>query len=237
MIGTWINVGTILVGSLIGYLGGGIIPERMNRLITVVIGLVTLIVGIKLAIETENILVLLLSLLFGGALGTAIRIEERLSTLGEVLKRRFPRLVKQGSFGEGFVTASLLFCVGPLAILGALRDGLYGDWHLLGLKAVIDGITSVVLVAGLGPGVAFSVVIVIFYQGGISLFARLFISPATAAALYQSPSLIELNAVGGVILIVLALKLLDLRDLKANNLLPAILLALFLHLLLNAQGG
>lgn len=237
MIGTWINVGAILTGSLIGYLGGRVIPERINRLITAVIGLVTLVVGVKLAIETENILVLLLSLLLGGALGTVFRIEERLSSLGEGLKRRFPRLADHGSFGEGFVTASLLFCVGPLAILGALRDGLYGDWQLLGLKAVMDGISSVVLVAGLGPGVTFSVFIVILYQGGISLFVRIFLSPAAAAGLSQSPSLIEFNAVGGAILIALALKLLDLRDLKVGNLLPALLLALFLPLIFRSLGG
>ncbi|MCD5415569.1 DUF554 domain-containing protein [Candidatus Bipolaricaulota bacterium] len=237
MIGTWINVGTILAGSCIGHFGGRRISERMTRLITAVIGLTTLVMGVKLAISTENILVLLLSLLLGGALGTALRIEDRLASLGEGLKRCFPRLADHGSFGEGFVTASLLFCVGPMSILGALRDGLYGEWQLLGLKAVMDGISSIVLAAGLGPGVAFSVFVVILYQGGISLFARLVISPAAVANLAQSPSLIELDAVGGAILIALALKFLDLLDLKVGDLLPALLPAFFLPLLFRALGS
>jgi uncharacterized membrane protein YqgA involved in biofilm formation len=194
MIGTWINVGTILLGSLIGYLSGRRIPERMNCLVMAAIGLVTLVIGVKLAIETQNVLVLLLSL-------------------------------DRGSFGEGFVTASLLFCIGPMAILGALRDGMYGDWQLLGLKAVMDGVSSVILVAGLGPGVIFSAFVVLVYQGGISLVAQLVSGPAAVSTLSQAPALIELDAVGGTILIALALKLLDLRDLKVENLLPALALA------------
>jgi len=237
MIGTWINVGTILLGSLIGYLGGRGIPERINRLVMPAIGLVTLVIGVKLAIETQNVLVLLLSLLLGGALGTILRIEERLSLLGEGLKRRFPRLADRGSFGEGFVTASLLFCIGPMAILGALRDGMYGDWQLLGLKAVMDGISSVILVAGLGPGVIFSAFVVLVYQGGISLVAQLVSGPATVSTLSQTPTLIELDAVGGAILIALALKLLDLRDLKVGNLLPALALAPLLVLLFRLVSG
>jgi len=231
MIGTWVNVGTILLGSLIGYLSGRRIPERMNRIVMSAIGLVTLVIGVKLAIETQNVLILLLSLLLGGALGTVLRIEKRLSLLGEGLKRRFPHLADRGSFGEGFVTASLLFCIGPMAILGALRDGMYGDWQLLGLKAVMDGISSVILVAGLGPGVIFSAFVVLVYQGGISLIAQLVSGPATTSTLSQVPALIELDAVGGAILIALALKLLDLRDLKVGNLLPALAFAPLLVLL------
>ncbi|HDL84798.1 MAG TPA: DUF554 domain-containing protein [Candidatus Acetothermia bacterium] len=237
MIGTWINIGTIILGSLIGIAGGARISKQMTKLATSAIGLVTLVIGIKLALETQDILIVLISLLVGGAIGTAARIEDRLSSLGEGLKRRFPRLADRGSFGEGFVTASLLFCVGPMSILGALRDGLYGDWQLLGLKAVMDGISSIVLVAGLGPGVIISVFVVLIYQGGISLIAHLFTSSVSASALAQSPALAELNAVGGVILIVLSLKLLELRDLRAGNLLPALAAAPLLVLLARLVGG
>jgi hypothetical protein len=237
MIGTWINVGTILLGSLIGFFGGARIPERMSNLATSAIALVTLVVGIKLALETENVLVLLISLLVGGAVGTVLRIEDRLSSLGERLKERFPGLASRGSIPQGFVTASLLFCVGPMAILGALRDGLYGDWQLLGLKAVMDGISAVILVAGLGPGVVFSAVVVLIYKGGISLIARVVASSAGGATISQSSSLIELDAVGGVILIVLALKLLKLRDLQAGNLLPALAVAPLLIYLVHLVSG
>lgn len=237
MIGTWVNIGTIILGSLIGIVGGARISKRMTALATSAIGLVTLVVGIKLALETQNILIMLISLLVGGAIGTAARIEDRLSSLGERLQKRFPSLASRGSIPQGFVSASLLFCVGPMSILGALRDGLYGDWQLLGLKAVMDGISSIVLVAGLGPGVIFSVFVVLIYQGGISLVAHLFTSSVTISALSQSPFLAELDAAGGVILIVLSLKLLELRDLRAGNLLPALAAAPLLVLLVRLVGG
>jgi len=237
MIGTWINIGTIILGSLIGMAGGARISKKMSKLATSAIGLVTLVVGIKLSLETQNILIVLVSLLVGGAIGTTARIEDRLSTLGERLQERFPRLASRGSLPQGFVSASLLFCVGPMAILGALRDGLYGDWQLLGLKAVMDGISSIFLVAGLGPGVILSVFVVLIYQGGISLIARLFTSSVSATALSQSPLLAELDAVGGVILIVLSLKLLELRDLRAGNLLPALAAAPLLVLLARLVSG
>ncbi len=237
MIGTWVNIGTIILGSLIGIAGGARISQRMNKLATSTIGLVTLVVGIKLSLETQNVLIMLISLLVGGAIGTAARIEDRLSSLGERLQERFPRLALRGSLPQGFVSASLLFCVGPMSILGALRDGLYGDWQLLGLKAVMDGISSIILVAGLGPGVILSVFVVLIYQGGISLIAHLFTSSVSASALSQSPFLSELDAVGGIILIVLSLKLLELRDLRAGNLLPALAAAPLLVLIVRLLGG
>ena len=237
MIGTLVNIATIILGSVIGMASGARISKRMTKLATSAIGLVTLVIGIKLALETQNILIVLIALLVGGAIGTAGRIEDRLSSLGERLEERFPALASRGSIPQGFVSASLLFCVGPMSILGALRDGLYGDWQLLGLKAVMDGISSIVLVAGLGPGVILSVLVVLVYQGGISLIAHLFTSSVSASALAQSPFLAELDAVGGVILIVLSLKLLELRDLRAGNFLPALAVAPILVLLARAVGG
>ncbi len=237
MIGTWINIGTIILGSMIGIAGGARISKRMAKFATSTIGLVTLVVGIKLSLETQNVLIMLISLLVGGALGTAAKIEARLASLGEQLQKHFPALASRGSLPQGFVSASLLFCVGPMSILGALRDGLYGDWQLLGLKAVMDGISSIFLVAGLGPGVVLSVFVVLIYQGGISLIAHLFTSSISATALAQSPFLAELDAVGGVILIVLSLKLLELRDLRAGNLLPALAAAPLLVLLARLVSG
>jgi len=236
MIGTWINVGAILVGSTTGLLSGRRIPGQMGRFVTAVIGLVTLIVGVKLAIGTCNLLVLLLSLLIGGAVGTWLNIEVKLTRLGEVFERLFPRFAS-GSVPQGFVTASLLFCVGPMAILGALRDGLYGDWQLLGLKSVLDGVSSMILAAGLGPGVFFSALVVLVYQGGISLVARAFSGPAAVSTLSHSPALTELDAVGGAILIALSLKLLDLCDLKVGNLLPALALAPLMAFLFSLVGS
>lgn len=236
MIGTWINVGTILVGSAIGLVGGRWIPAWLGRMATAIIGLLTFVLGVKLALGSENLLLLLLALLVGGAVGTGLNLEGRLSTLGALFERRWPGS-ERGSIPQSFVTASLLFCVGPMAILGALRDGLYGDWQLLGLKSALDGISSIILVAGLGRGVFLAAGVVLLYQGGISLIARLASGPSAWATTAQSPAFVELDAVGGVILIVLALKLLEVKDLKAGNLLPALAFAPLFALLWRVVGG
>jgi len=236
MIGTWINVGTILIGSIVGLFAKKRVSREMNQLVTMVIGLVTLVLGVQLAIETHNILILLLSLLLGGAIGTRIRIEQRLVHLGESLACRFPRW-GDSAISQGLVSASLLFCVGPMAILGALRDGLYGDWHILGLKAVMDGVSAMILASGLGPGVLFSSVIVFVYQGGISLIARVASEASISFSFSESLFLAEVNAAGGVVLIALSLKLLDLRDVKAGNLLPALAIAPLLVFLFRLVEG
>ena len=233
MLGTWINIGTVLLGSSLGLAVGRRIPDRLSRSFTTAIGLVTLVLGVKLALGTGNVLVLLLSLILGGAIGTVFGLEDRLANLGEAIERRFPAL-SGGSIPQGFVTASLLFCVGPLSLIGALRDGLYGDWELLGIKSVMDGISSIILVAGLGPGVLLSALVILVYQGGISLAARFF---AGATISQSSPILAELDAVGGVILLAIAVKLLDLRDLKAGNLIPALAFAPLIAILFAAFSG
>lgn len=238
MLGTWINVGAVLIGSLVGLLAGKKVPEAITRTAAVGVGLVTLVLGTQLAIGTENALVLLMALLIGGGLGTWLRIEDRLARLGEVSGRWFPSSVR-GAIPQGFVAATLLFCIGPMAILGSIRDGVYGDWRILGLKSVMDGFSSIGLVAGLGPGVFLSAASLLIYQGAITLGAKWLMTPGAApvlgvggmptsgvsASLAPSPALTELNAVGGAVLIALSFKLLGIRDLKVGNLLPALALA------------
>jgi hypothetical protein len=230
MFGTWINVGAVLLGSLVGLLAGRKVPEAIAQSVAVGVGLVTFVVGTQLAIGTENALVLLFALLIGGGLGTWLRIEDRLAWLGEVSGRWFPASVR-GTIPQGFIAATLLFCVGPMAILGSIRDGLYGDWRLLGLKSIMDGISSIGLVAGLGPGVFLSAASVLLYQGAITLVAHWAMVPGIGESLVPSPALVEFNAVGGAVLVALSLKLLGIRDLKVGNLLPALALApLFAYL-------
>jgi hypothetical protein len=227
MLGTWINVGAILLGSLFGLLVGKRIPETITRSATAGVGLVTLVLGMQLAIGTENALVLLFALLIGGGLGTALRIEDRLERLGEASERWFPASVR-GTVPQGFVTATLIYCVGPMAVLGAIRDGIYGDWRILAVKAVMDGILSIGLVAGLGPGVFLSAASILVYQGAITLAAGWLMTPDAAGAngvVASSAALVEFNAVGGAVLIALSFKLLGIRDLKVGNLLPALALA------------
>jgi uncharacterized membrane protein YqgA involved in biofilm formation len=224
VLGTWVNVGAVLLGSLVGVLAGRKIPEAISRSVTVGVGLVTLVVGTQLAIGTENALVLLLALLLGGGLGTWLGIEDRLARLGEASEKLFPGAVR-GTLTQGFVAATLLFCVGPMAVLGAIRDGVYGDWRILGLKSVMDGISSIGLVAGLGRGVFLAAASVLVYQGGISLAAHWLVAPGVGTALTPSAVLTEFNAAGGAVLVALSFKLLGVRDLKVGNLLPALALA------------
>src|SRR5512137_554572 len=235
MLGTWINVGAVLLGSLVGLLAGKKVPEAMARTAAIAVGLVTLVLGTQLAIGTENALVLLFALLLGGGLGTWLRIEDRLAHLGEVSGRWFPASVR-GTIPQGFIAATLLFCVGPMAILGSIRDGVYGDWRILGLKSIMDGISSIGLVAGLGPGVFLSAASVLVYQGGISLVAHWAIAPGVGTTLAPSAALTEFNAVGGTVLLALSLKLLGVRDLKVGNLLPALALAPILGWALSRLG-
>ncbi len=224
MLGTWINVGAVLAGSLVGLAAGKRVPEAITRSVTVGVGLVTLVLGTQLAIGTENALVLLMALLVGGALGTWLKIEDRLAALGEKTSRWFPASMR-GTIPQGFVAATLLFCVGPMAVLGAIRDGLYGDWRILGLKSVMDGISSIGFVAGLGPGVFLSAASVLVYQGTLTLAARWLVAPGSGEVLATTPALVEFNATGGAVLIALSIKLLGIRDLKVGNLLPALALA------------
>lgn len=230
MVGTWVNVAAVLAGGGIGLLGARVIPESFIRFAPTAVGLLTLILGVRLALEAQDLLVLLLTLLIGGGIGTWARLEDRLAGLGAVVERRFPKLGGRTGLVPGFLTASLLFCIGPMAVLGSIRDGIYGDWQILGLKSVMDGVTSIAFAAALGPGVLLSVFPILIYQGGITLAAH-FAVGEVAADFASSAPLVALDAVGGALLIALSIKLLGLRDLKTGNLLPALALApLFAYL-------
>jgi uncharacterized membrane protein YqgA involved in biofilm formation len=188
----------------------------------------------SLDVEGENPLAPLVSLLIGGLLGEWWRIEQRLKSLGASLEVRFSQGVesKEGSkFVRGFLSASLLFCVGPMTILGSIQDGLTGDYQLLAIKSVLDGFAALALASTLGLGVLFSALVVLIYQGGISLLA------AQAQTFLDEVMLAEMSAVGGVLLLGLAIgTLLELRPIRAGNLLPALLIAPLMVYLLRLLG-
>jgi uncharacterized membrane protein YqgA involved in biofilm formation len=237
--GTIINIATVLVGGTLGLTFGPRLKERFRDTVIIALGLFTLAVGVgmfigSLDVEGENPLVPLVSLLLGGLLGEWWRIERRLKSLGASLEVRFMRGVesKEGSrFVRGFLSASLLFCVGPMTILGSIQDGLTGDYQLLAIKSVLDGFAALALASTLGLGVLFSVLVVLTYQGGISLVA------AQAQTFLDEVMLAEMSAVGGVLLLGLAIgTLLELRPIRAGNLLPALLVAPLLVFLLRFLG-
>lgn len=217
--GTLLNAGAVLVGGVVGLLLGARLPARVREILFVAIGLVMLLLGMRDALTTHNVLVLLVSMLLGGLCGELLDLEGRLERLGGWLQKR---LARPGStFSEGFVTASLVFCVGPLSILGALNNGLTGDITDLALKATLDGISAIAFAATLGWGVLFSLAVILAYQGAISLGAQA-VQPLVAA---YPAAIVELNAAGGLILVAIGIKLLKLRGLRVANFLPALVVA------------
>jgi uncharacterized membrane protein YqgA involved in biofilm formation len=228
MTGTWINIATVLIGSTAGLLFGVRFPERIRESVVNVLGIFTLAIGAELfirgtSVEGENILLPLIGLLIGVILGEWWRLETRLKSLGAFLERRFASGsgdVAQGNrFIRGFVSASLLFCVGPMTILGSLQDGLTGNYELLAVKSVMDGFASLALASSFGVGVLFSTLIILFYQGGLTL-AAVFVQ-----GFFDPLMLAELSVVGGVLLIGLAIgTLLELRLIRTANLLPALVI-------------
>ena len=225
MTGTLINVGTVLAGTAIGTLVGGRLPGGIHQRVLFGLGLVTLVLGVDNALAWREqadrlILVVMFSVLAGGIAGEALRIEDRLQGLGDRLQARFARGGGEGStLSEGFFTATLLFCVGPLTVLGSINEGLRGDIELLTTKSVLDGFASIALAAALGPGVALAAVSVLVIQGGITHGAGLF------EDILVGLPLDALTSAGGVLIIGIALKLLDVKDVKVGNYLPALVFA------------
>ncbi|MGC9963877.1 MAG: DUF554 domain-containing protein [Syntrophobacteraceae bacterium] len=218
MTGTLINMGSIIAGTAIGCLAGSRLPAMMRRIVLYGIGLVVILIGFQMAVRTQNILVVLVAISIGGTIGGFVRIEARIEQLGQFLQAKFSAGSEQ-SVAKGFVTASLVFCVGPMAILGSISDGLSGDYTLLSIKAAMDGFASIAFGASLGWGVGLSAILILVYQGGITLFAGILPSALNEAMIT------EMTATGGLIIIGIGIKLLDLKDLPLANFVPAIAVA------------
>lgn len=223
MTGTFINVAAVLAGTLAGVLVGGRLPERLQERVLRGLGLVTLVIGVDLALSWRdtNPLYVMGGVLLGGLAGEALRIEDRLAALGDRLQRWATKPGGQSRISEAFFTASLLYCVGPLAVVGALQDGLTGNYEALATKSLLDGFASIALAASLGIGVAFSAISVLVYQGAISLGAGFFENVLAEG----TDALLAMTSAGGVIIVGLGLKLLDVTDVKVGNFLPALLFA------------
>ena len=223
MIGTLINTAAILIGGTIGLLFGSRIPERVQSTVIAGMGLFVLAVGMQMFLKTQNYLIVLGALVFGALLGEWWRIEDGLHNIGAFLERRFARDdSEEGSdrFIRGFLTASLLFCIGPLAILGSIQDGLTGDFSLIAVKSVIDGFASIAFASTLGLGVLFSALPIFIYQGAISLLA------VQLSSVVTDPMMAEMTATGGVILMGVALSgMLEIKKIRVGNFLPALAVA------------
>jgi uncharacterized protein len=233
MIGTLINAAAVLVGGGIGTWLGRRFAPRVRDTVQHGLGLVTMLAGVQMALETENILLVMGSLLVGGILGEWWRLDERLSRTGDRLKELTARRVGSsglGLFTEGFVTASLVFCVGPMTVLGAIQDGLTGDYTLLAIKSMLDGFASLVFASTMGIGVLFSILTILVFQGAITLAA------GAVQAFLTDAMIAEMTAAGGVIIIGIALLLLDLKRIHIASFLPALAIAPLLVWALGALG-
>ena len=228
-IGTVVNVGTVLVGTLLGLAVGARLPERLRSTVLSGIGLLTLVIGVQEATETHNVVFPLVALIAGGVIGELLEIEARLEGLGDRLRRRFERGradeaeigSEPSTFVEAFVAASLLFCVGPLTVLGSIQDGLGGPGHaqLLFVKSALDGLVSVVFAATLGWGVGFSALTIVAVQGTLTLGAR------AADAVLTTRMVDEMTATGGVMILGIGLRLLELKRVPVASFLPGLLVA------------
>ena len=225
MTGTLINIGTVLAGTLIGVTVGSRLPEGMRQRVLAGLGMVTLVIGVDLALawgredtSQSTPLYVLGGVLIGGLIGEALGIERRLEALGDQVQARLST-TEGSTISEGFVSASLLFCVGSLTVVGSIQDGLTGDYQTLATKAVLDGFAAVALAAGLGWGVGLSTLSILLVQGGITLGAGVFDD------VLQGEALAVLTSAGGVTIIGISLKLLELKDVRVGNSLPALVVA------------
>jgi len=216
--GTLLNAATVLIGGLVGTVVGDRLPERLRENVVRGVGLFVTAMGVKFAIDTTNLLYMLGAILLGGILGSLVGVDARLDQLGEALQRRFSR-GGTSTVAEAFVTAAIVFCVGPLTFLGSIRNGLAGDASLLTVKSILDGFTAIALAATLGWGVLLTVPLILIYQGGLALGASLF------AGVLSDLQLREMSAVGGLLLMGVGLKLLGIRDVKVADFLPAIIVS------------
>jgi uncharacterized membrane protein YqgA involved in biofilm formation len=234
MTGTLINIAAVLLGGTLGMLIGARLPDRVRESVLWALGLFVIALGVKLTFDSQNALITLGSVLLGGLLGEWWQIEDRMKGLGAWLEGRFARsATTEGAarFIKGFVSASLIFCVGPMTILGAIQDGLTGNYELLAIKSLLDGFAALAFSASLGVGVLFSVIVILVYQGGLSLLAGL------AQSLLTTSMINEMTAVGGLLLMAIGVgALLELRPIRVANYLPALAIAPVIVAVLRALG-
>ena len=225
MLGTIVNTVSIIVGSLIGLSFKGKIPEKYSQTIMHGIGLAVVLIGIKTALNTDAILIVIISFVIGSIMGELIRIENRLDQFGDWIGKKFSK--NSTGISKGFVTASLLYCVGAMAIIGSMESGLTGNHQTLFAKSILDGIGSVIFASTLGIGVIFSAVSVFIYQGIITL-------TASSIKPYLLPEVVsQMSAVGGLLIFAIGLGLLEIKKIKIGNMLPAIFVPLVYQVIKN----
>ncbi len=218
MIGTLINAAAILLGTALGLLLRKGIPERLRETVVQGQGLCVILIGLSSAIKTADITCVIVCMVIGSLAGAWIDIERRLNDLGTAIERRFAPSSGEGSIAKGFVTASLLFCVGAMAIVGSMDSGLRGDHSTLIAKSLIDGVMAIFFTTSMGIGVGLSAIAVLVYQGSIALLAM------CLEPLLTAPIITEMSAVGGLLIMGIGLNMIYEKRIPIGNMLPAIFL-------------
>lgn len=228
-----VNTVLVLLGSFIGILFRNKISERFTSCIIAGMAICVMVIGIQSAIGTNNILIVIICIVLGTIIGELLRIEDKLNNCGEYLKSKLFKKSSGGRFVEGFVSASLLFCVGSMAVMGSLDAGISHNYSIIFAKSIIDFVSAIILAASMGVGVAFSAVFVFVYQGLLTLLAGL-VGPLLSADVVA-----EMNATGGIILIGIGINMLDIAPgkIKPANMLPAIFLPLLYFPIVNFVSG
>lgn len=228
MFGTIVNSVAIIIGGLIGVILKKGIKEDYRNTIMDGIALSVIIIGIGGGITSNNIILVVASIVVGSILGEAMKIETKLDNIGNSLQERFGK--GDSTFSKAFVTSSLIYCVGAMAIIGSLESGIQGDHSTLFVKSILDGITSLLFASTLGIGVIFSAIPVFLYQGTITLLA------SRVADLLTPEVINEMSAVGGILIMAIGINVLGLKKIKVGNMLPAIFLPIIYYLIVNLLG-
>jgi len=225
MLGTIVNSLAIIIGAIIGIILKKGIREEYKNTVMDGIGLSVIIIGISNALEFESLVVVIVSIVVGSIIGELINIDKGLNNFSVKLQAKLKN--PEGNFSKGFITASLVYCVGAMAIVGAIQSGLTGNHQTLYAKAVLDGITAIVFASTLGIGVMFSSVAVFLYQGIITLFA------SSISTFLNTQVINEISSVGGILIIAIGINLLGLKEIKIANMLPAILVPPIYYLIIS----
>ncbi len=218
MTGTLVNTGAVVAGSLLGVMIGKRLPDRVKTIVMQALGLSVILIGLQMALSGTRPLLVIGSLLLGAVTGELMDVEGRIAAVGEWLKRRFQS--ESSTFVQGFVTASVLYCTGAMVIVGSIRDGTVGDPSILYVKSLLDGVASIAFASSLGSGVAFSALSVFLVQGSITLLA-------SKLAFLQGPGVIEaVTATGGLLILGIGINILEIKQIRVGNLVPALVYAI-----------
>ncbi|MEA3505625.1 MAG: DUF554 domain-containing protein [Bacteroidota bacterium] len=220
MFGTFVNIIAIIVGSTLGLFFKSLLPQRYIKIIFQVIGLFTLYLGFSMSLKSNNFLIVIFSLVLGSIIGEVLSLDKQIDKFGDFIKGKIK--TNNEKFSEGLVTAFLLYCMGSMTVLGAVEEGLTGSPDLLLAKSLMDGVSSIALSSALGVGVVFSIIPLFLFQGGITLFA-IFLSDFFSTVIIN-----ELTAVGGILLIGLGITVLEIKQLKIINMVPALIIVVIL---------